>query len=176
MYKVVVGVFNSYPEAEKATKMVKDAGLRTSDISVIAKQDDKTETEMYGGVRATGTATGPRATMGREGVNDDISDGVITGGILGGLAGLLIGAGTMMVPGFGIVAAAGPITGLISGAVTGGIVGGLVDLGIPEERGKQYENQIKQGKILWSMRTDEANVSKVESILKSCGATDVAVY
>jgi len=57
-------------------------------------------------------------TAGRNkgGVNDNISDGVISGGILGGLAGLLIGAGSMVIPGLGIVAAAGPITGLVSGA------------------------------------------------------------
>lgn len=81
-----------------------------------------------------------------------------------------------MIPGLGIVAAAGPIAGLISGAVTGGIVGGLIDLGIPEEKSKQYESDIKAGKVLFSMRTDEDKVEQVGSILKSNGASSVDTY
>jgi len=176
MPKTIVGVFNSHMDAEKAARQVKDAGLRTSDISIIAKQGDKAETDVYAAGNATGVATNPNATMGKSGINDNISDGVVTGGVLGGLAGLLIGAGTMIIPGLGIIAAAGPITGLLSGAVTGGIVGGLVDLGIPETESKRYESSVKQGKTLWSMRTDENSTNRVQSILKDCGATEVSIY
>ena len=94
----------------------------------------------------------------QRGVNDNISNGVVTGGILGGLAGLLIGAGSMVIPGLGIIAAAGPITGLLSGAITGGVVGGLVDLGIPENKSRQYETDIKAGKTLFSMKVDDEKV------------------
>lgn len=165
MSKTVVAIFDNYNYAEKAARQIKDQGLRTDDISIVAKQGDENN-------------RGTTATMGTgtRGVNDNISDGVVTGGILGGLAGLLIGAGSMVIPGLGIVAAAGPITGLISGAVTGGIVGGLVDLGIPENRSKQYETDIRAGKILFSMRTDEDKVNSVASILRNNGATSVDTY
>jgi uncharacterized membrane protein len=113
---------------------------------------------------------------GTTGVNDNISDGVLGGGVLGGLAGLLIGAGSMVVPGLGIIAAAGPITGLLSGAVTGGVVGGLVDLGIPENRSRQYETDIKAGKILFSMKAEDNNVDKIASILRNKGAVSVDTY
>lgn len=172
MPKTVVGIFNSHDDAESAAKMVKDSGLRTSDISIVVKQSD----ENSAGRTATGVSRGPNATMGGGGVNDNISDGVITGGVLGGLAGLLIGAGTMVIPGLGIIAAAGPITGLLSGAVTGGVVGGLVDLGIPENKSREYESNIREGKVLWSMRTDDKYVNDVESILKDTGAIKVDAY
>lgn len=165
MSKTVVAIFDNHAHAESAAKQIKDQGLRTDDISIIAKQGE----EDTGGLSATmGKEAGPR--------NDNISDGVVTGGILGGLAGLLIGAGSMVVPGLGIVAAAGPITGLLSGAVTGGIVGGLVDLGIPEKRSKQYETDIRAGKILFSMRTDEDKVDRIASVLRSSGAQSVDAY
>lgn len=165
MSKTVVAVFDSHAHAESAARQIKDQGLRTDDISIIAKQGE----DNTGGLTATmGTNAGPR--------NDNISDGVVTGGILGGLAGLLIGAGSMVVPGLGIVAAAGPITGLLSGAVTGGIVGGLVDLGIPEKRSKQYESDIRAGKILFSMKTDEDKVDRIASVLRSNGAQSVDAY
>jgi len=168
MSRTVVAIFDSYDYAENAARQVKDQGLKTDDISIVAKQGDSDNAGITG-TSAT-MSTKARAT------NDNISDGVITGGILGGLAGLLIGAGSMFIPGLGIIAAAGPITGLLSGAVTGGIVGGLVDLGIPENRSRQYETDIKAGKILFSMRTDDDKVDKVGSLLRSNGASSVDSY
>ncbi|HEX2945331.1 MAG TPA: hypothetical protein VHT96_05190 [Clostridia bacterium] len=162
MSRTVVGLFDNHDHAETAARQVKDQGLRTDDISIVVKHGD-----VDGGERG--------ATMGRD-VNDNISDGVVSGGVLGGIAGLLIGAGSMVIPGLGIIAAAGPITGLLSGAVTGGIVGGLIDLGIPESKGKEYESELKRGKVLFSMKTDEDKVSRVTSILRSAGATSVETY
>lgn len=190
MSKTVVAIFDDYRNAEKAAQQIKDNGLRTDDISIVAKQregnNNRTADSMKTGwTNMTMNAAGTGAVMGAEskkgdtdvqGVNDNISDGVMTGGILGGLAGLLIGAGSLAIPGLGIVAAAGPITGLLSGAITGGIVGGLVDLGIPENRSRKYEEDIKSGKILFSMRTDEDKVDKVASILRNNGAESVNAY
>jgi len=162
MSKTVVGLFDNQDHAETAARQVKDQGLRTDDISIVVKHGNADEGE-HG------------ATMGRD-VNDNISDGVVSGGVLGGIAGLLIGAGSMVIPGLGIIAAAGPITGLLSGAVTGGIVGGLIDLGIPENRSKEYEGELKRGKVLFSMKTDEDKVDRVTSILRNTGASSVETY
>lgn len=168
MSKTVVGIFDSRDQAEMAARQVKNQGLRTDDISIVAKQ---AEDNAEGGEGINASMMNRQA-----GVNDNISDGVLSGGVLGGLAGLLIGTGSLFIPGLGIVAAAGPITGLLSGAVTGGIVGGLVDLGIPESRSRIYENDIRQGKILFSMKTDEDKVGRVASILKSNGSSRVDSY
>ena len=123
MPKTVVGLFESQDYAEIAARQIKDQGLRTDDISIVARSGEE-----------SGTETDAKMKNDDSYINDNISDGVISGGVLGGIAGLLIGAGSMMIPGLGIIAAAGPITGLLSGTVTGGIVGGLVDLGIPENK------------------------------------------
>jgi uncharacterized membrane protein len=165
MSRTVVGVFDSYEKAERAAIQIKDRGLRTDDISIVAKDTSDDEHKNNDSV-----------SMSKGPINDNISDGVVTGGILGGLAGLLIGAGSMVIPGLGIIAAAGPITGLLSGAVTGGIVGGLVDLGIPETKSKQYESDIKSGRVLFSMRTDDDKVSSVSNILYDNGAKSVDSY
>lgn len=169
MSKTVVAIFDDYTKAESAAREIKEKGLRTDDISIVAKDKD----EGYGNTTET---TGLNMGINTKGVNDNISDGVISGGILGGLAGLLIGAGSMVIPGLGIIAAAGPITGLLSGAVTGGIVGGLIDLGIPENKSRQYETDIKAGKILFSMKADDDNVSSIGSILRKNGAVSVDSY
>lgn len=195
MSRTVVGIFNSYDNAESAARQIKDQGLRTADISIVAKQENQGDTTgttatmggqqvnpneapaMTGSVPTTvGTPMWDRKDANRGAKNDNISDGVVTGGMLGGLAGLLIGAGSMVIPGLGIIAAAGPITGLISGAVTGGIVGGLVDLGIPENRSRQYETDIKAGKILFSMKTDDDKIDQVANVLRNNGAVSVDSY
>jgi len=164
MSKTVVAVFRDRDSAESAARNIKEQGLRTEDISIVARQEGEEDR----GVSGTMKAGGP--------VNDNISDGVISGGVLGGLAGLLIGAGSMVIPGLGIIAAAGPIAGLLSGAATGGIVGGLVDLGIPEKRGQAYEHDIKAGKILFTMRAEEDKVDSIASILRNNGAESVDTY
>ena len=157
MSVTVVGVFDRVDFAEKAAREIKERGLRTDDI--LAKNSDENEVGDGGGM-----------------VNDNISNGAVTGGVIGGLAGLLIGAGMVAIPGLGIIAAAGPITGLIGGAATGGIVGGLVDMGIPEKEGKRYESDVKSGKIVFTMRTEEDKVDSVSGILKANGAERVETH
>jgi len=168
MSRTVVAIFDNYSNAENAARQIKEKRLRTDDISIIVKDSEDN--------RDTNGTMGFNMSTSSKGINDNISDGVISGGILGGLAGLLIGAGSMVIPGLGIIAAAGPIAGLLSGAVTGGIVGGLVDLGIPENRSRQYETDIKAGKILFSMKTDDDKVSFISSILRDNGAVSVDSY
>ena len=199
MSKTVVGIFDTQDHAEAAARLIKERGLRTDDISIVIKQGESGDPYDAGAPAITGytgdtgaffdyAAFGTRpATMGgmnganmrtgsRPAVNSNISDGVISGGLLGGLAGLLIGAGSMIVPGLGIIAAAGPITGLLSGAVTGGIVGGLIDLGIPENESRRYESDIRHGKVLFSMKTDDDKADRVAEILRNSGASNVQVY
>ena len=170
MAKTIVAVFNNQDNAQRAAEQIKEQGLRTDDISIVAKQAE----EGNGGNMRMQRGAGGENSM--EMKNDNISNGLITGGILGGAAGLLIGAGSMVVPGFGIVAAAGPITGLLSGAVTGGIVGSLIDLGIPEDRSEKYEKDVKEGKILFSMKADEDKIDEISSILRNNMAESVNSY
>jgi uncharacterized membrane protein len=161
MPKTITAIFDNTDRAEKAAREVKEQGLKMEDISIIAKDKN-------------GDAEGTHSE--KKHITDNISNGVLTGGILGGLSGVVIGAGSMVIPGLGIIAAAGPITGLLSGAVTGSIVGGLVDLGIPEDKSKQYETDVKAGKILFSMKGNEDNVNNIASILRNNGAETVDSY
>ena len=146
MTRNLTAIFTSHDDAIEAARRVKDSGLRTSDISIVTNEQNATPS------------------------NDKISKGTVSGGVLGGAAGLLLGLGTIAIPGLGMVAAAGPIAGLLGGAVTGGIVGALVDLGIPQQKSEEYEKDIKDGNTLWSMEVEEANFESVRNILRECGA------
>ncbi len=104
---------------------------------------------------------------------DDIADGTAWGGALGGIAGLLAGVGALAIPGIGPIIAAGPLAGVLSGAVTGGVAGGLIDLGIPEDRGQDYEKQLRSGGILAVVETSPDKISEASEILRRFGAKDV---
>lgn len=137
MGKHIIGVFNSEEETIRVINQLKAEGYRADDISVIGRNneglshiEDQTETKAEEGL-ATGAAAG---------------------GVLGGVTGILLGIGALAIPGIGPIIAAGPIvttlTGAAVGAGAGGLVGGLIGLGIPENEAKDYDNYVKDGKIL----------------------------
>ncbi|MDQ7794562.1 MAG: hypothetical protein RDU89_09145 [bacterium] len=169
MEGTVVGVFKSEGQAEKAVGELKDRGFRTDDVSLIAR-----EGRQEGGRGGEGGAGGREGgiRMGRQ----DVGEGVATGGVLGGAAGLLAGAGALAIPGIGPVLAAGPIAAALSGAVTGGIAGGLVDYGIPAERGRQYEDEVKRGNIVAVVRCKRDKTEEAAQIFRRNGAVEVETH
>lgn len=160
MSKTVIGTFNDRANAEKAVGDLKGKGF-DRDISILAKDDKGGNTDKYS-TRFTG--------------GDPVSDGASTGGVVGGLLGLAAGAGALAIPGIGPLLAAGPIAGLLSGAATGGIVGGLADYGIPEDRAKFFQDRVKQGNVLVSVRCADTKAEEASGILNRYGGQDVEIH
>lgn len=157
----VIGVFQDISTAERAVKALRDKGFTDNEISILARNEE---------------STGPESQdmeMGDDFGTDSIADGTAWGGALGGAAGLLAGVGALAIPGIGPIIAAGPLAGILSGAVTGGVAGGLIDLGIPEERGREYEENLKQGGVLAVIETSSDKVNDASDILRQNGATEV---
>lgn len=164
MVKTVIAVFSNERVAREAVDDLRRAGF-DKEISILARDKGRQE----------GEAAGGGLTMGIEG-DTGIAEGVTTGGVLGGLAGLAAGAGALVVPGLGPLVAAGPIAGLLSGAATGGVAGGLLDWGIPEAEGRRYEEDVRQGKILVSVRCSEDRAEQAARILRNHGADNVRTH
>ncbi len=154
MSKVVVGVFHDRGRAESALEDLKNQGFE-QDISLVARDEERDGTSMD---------------------DQDLTEGTFTGGALGGIAGLLAGTGALLIPGVGPIIAAGPIAATLTGVVTGGIAGGLVDYGIPEERGEYYEEQVRQGGILLTLRAGDERIDDAASIMRKHGAEDVETH
>jgi uncharacterized membrane protein len=154
MSKVVLGVFRDRNQAEEALSDLKEQGF-DRDVSLIARDAERDQ----------GGAEG-----------QDLTEGAFTGGAVGGIAGLLAGAGALLIPGIGPIIAAGPIAATLTGVVTGGIAGGLIDYGVPEERGEYYEEQVRQGAILISMKSSDDKVDDAASVLRAHGASDVETH
>ncbi len=162
--KVVSGVFNSDKRVEDLTSKLEDRGYYDTDISML--MSDKTR-EQYPSLEKS----------------NKLPEGATTGGISGGLLGALIGgltmAGSVLIPGAGLLIA-GPIVGAITGgalgASTGGLVGALIGAGIPEHEAKYYEESLKEeGNILVIAHVEKEDVEEVRDLFRSCGAKDLDV-
>src|SRR5690606_26004641 len=98
------------------------------------------------------------------------------GGALGAAGGMLAGAGALAIPGIGPLLAVGPLAATLSGAAAGGLAGGLLELGVDENRGGQYEEEIKQGRVLAVVEADARKADNAARFMKEANALDVEVH
>lgn len=164
MSKSVFGIATSQGQAERIIERLHAEGFARSEISVLMPDT--------GGTREVGHI---KATKAPEGA----TTGAATGGIVGGGIGLLVGIGSLAIPGVGPLIAVGPIMAALSGAAvgatTGGIVGGLAGLGIPEIEAKRYDEKLKKGNYLVAVHAYESGeVDRAKEIFKDAHAEDIS--
>ena len=151
MSKSIVGITNSTSKVESTLEDLQNNGLiAPADISVLMR--DSEGAPELGIVKATKAPEGAVT-------------GASTGGAIGGTAGLLVGLGSLAIPGVGPFIAAGPImaalSGAAAGATAGGVVGALVGLGIPEYEAKAYQERIKKGGYLVAVHVEDSEKGNV---------------
>lgn len=159
----VFGIYPAYTTVETGVDALKEAGFRNTDISVLYPENVGTK-----------DFTHAKATKAPEGVAAGAGTGAVVGGTLGWLAGI----GALAIPGVGPLIAAGPIVAALAGVGVGGTLGGvagaLVGLGIPEYEAKRYEGRVRDGGILLSVHSDNADwTKKAKAILERTGAQDI---
>jgi hypothetical protein len=166
MAKVVLCIVPGHPQALKVVDELKAAGLSNDNISVL--MSDKASTKEFAQETHTKTPQAGAVT------------GAKVGGVLGGTLGLLVGIGTLAIPGVGPFIAAGPLMGALSGTAlgvaAGGISGSLVGLGITEIEAKRYEGKLKAGNVLVSVHVDTSDLAqRVKDVFQRAGAEDISV-
>lgn len=162
--KSVFCIATSEFQAAAIVDQLKNAGFSNNDISALFP--DKTGTHDFAHSKGTKAPEGASAGAG-------------TGAVLGGALGWLAGIGALAIPGVGPLVAAGPLAAALSGAAVGGAVGGiagaLIGMGIPEYEAKRYEGKVREGGILISVHTEDAEEAELaEEIFKDEDAQDIA--
>ncbi len=110
----------------------------------------------------------------------------------GALGGLLAGAtGLFMLPGLGLLLAAGPVVELIGGAIAGAAVGGglmagaaaltelasaLHRMGIPEAELRSIHEAIEHGRHVLLLHAEPGEAERWRSLLQWAGAESIAVF
>ncbi len=175
MAKTVVGLFDTFGEAQSVVQDLMDNGFRREDISVVANENATGRERMVGDTHENAAAEGAGA-------------GAVGGTVLGGALGLLVGAGLLAIPGIGPVLAAGPLAAAIGtttaavgatalgagiGAATGGLIGGLVGAGVPKEDAEYYAEGVRRGGTLVSVNTEDATAGMAHDIMSRHNVIDI---
>jgi hypothetical protein len=67
------------------------------------------------------------------------------------------------------------LSGAAVGATAGGLVGALIGMGVPEYEAKRYESRLREGKILFSVHSENSDeVRRAKEIFERAGAEDIA--
>lgn len=162
--RAVFGLARDEEHASRIVGKLKDAAFSNDDISVL--MPDKRSTRDFAHEKETKAPEGA-------------TTGALTGGAIGGVLGWLTGIGALAIPGLGPFIAAGPIMaalgGVAVGGTAGGLVGALIGMGIPEYEAKRYESQVKEGRALISVHSEDADEARrAKEILEQAGAEGVA--
>jgi stress response protein YsnF len=161
----IIGLFNSRSDAESAVHQLVNSGVNRDHISIVSRDSNEDTRNLKTDDDTSGAAKGA---------------GI--GAALGGVGGLLAGLAGLAIPGIGPILAAGPIAAALGGALggaglgaaAGGLIGALTDMGVPEHEARHYEDAVRQGKTLLTVRSeDDAAAERVADILDSCGAIDI---
>lgn len=136
------GLFRDKSSAERAYLSATSAGYKPDEIDVVMSEE--TRERYYGKHETLETEVGNKSAEGA-------AVGGAMGATAGAIAGVIAAAGTIAVPGLGLVVA-GPVAAALAGAGAGGVAAGLagalVGWGIPEDKLKHYEKEVGDGGIL----------------------------
>ena len=146
----LTGTFKDRESAESAYSSLTSRGYSKDDVNLMMSDD--TRNKYF--ADDTDTDLGSKAM-----------EGAGTGGAIGGTIGAVLAAiaavGTSIaIPGLGLVVA-GPIAAALAGAgaggLTGGVIGALVGAGIPEDRAKLYDEDVRNGGIVMGVNPRNAD-------------------
>jgi len=158
---IITGTFSNKADAETAISALEARGIKSSEISLIVSETARQKIfydNATGGERASSSAK-------------DAGSGAVIGGTLGAIIAGLTAVGAVAVPGLGLLAA-GPVvailTGAGAGAATGTVAGALVGAGFPDSEASKYEIELKSGKALVTVHTNDATkAASARDILRS---------
>jgi len=157
----VIGVYDTRSDAETAIKALARDGFDMSKISIVGT-----------GVHDQGEAHGFYT------VGDRVRAWGVSGGFWGAAWGLLLGSAVFVMPPFGLVAAAGPITATLVAALEGiAFVGGmsalsvaLAKVGVPHEQALRHEADVLAGHLLLIVHGTPEDAAHARAILSEQSA------
>ena len=164
----VTRLFDTHTQALEAVSALEAAGFDKDKISLVSNNADN----WHEGHRHKDQTPGDMNGDGENDIAEGAGKGAATGGALGAGAGVLAGLGMLAIPGLGPVVAAGwlastavaAIAGAAVGGTAGGLLGALKEAGHSDEEAHVYAEGVRRGGTLVSVKTDESERARVETI------------
>lgn len=162
----VAHIFETREQARRAIVALRESGIPAEEISLVAR-------DIRGKIQA-------QPSESASGSLDATAVGVASGGVLGGIAGLLVGVGSLTIPGIGPALAAGPIAGGLTGGVVGlgvgGVIGALIDQGMSETDAQACQSALERGGLLVAARVPDGDEPRTLAILENLGSPPLAEH
>jgi hypothetical protein len=149
---MLTGTFRDRESAERAYNSLTSRGYSDKEVNLL--MSDETRKKHFSKDAAEHTDLETKALKGA-------GAGAAIGGTTGAALAAIAAIGTsLVIPGLGLVVA-GPLAAGLAGAgaggTAGGLIGALVGHGIPEDRAKKYESDIKSGGIVMGVSPKSAD-------------------
>jgi len=159
MKQTISRLYDTYADAHDTVLILKAEGVPEDDIGIVS---------------GNGSAS-------NQTIASDAGVGAGLGGMLGVAGGMLAGLGMATVPGLQPViaagwlatAGAGAAAGALTGALAGGLVGILSEHGISPDLSKIYAEGVERGATLILVRTADAEIAHVQSVLARHAPVDL---
>ena len=158
-------VFNTHVEAEAAIRSLSRSGLDMKKLSLVGKGYHSEE-------HPVGFYT----------AGDRIKSWGGVGAFWGAMWSLLFGPAVFFLPGFGLIAMAGPLVTVLVGALEGAVVLGgasalgaaLTQIGVPKDQIIKYETAVKADKFVLMLHGNADEVAKARTVLAGSKALETA--
>jgi len=155
--RTIAHLYDHYADAQKVVQDLEASGVPSSEVSMISNAEGRgtTTDAVHGEPSETTTSAG--------------GAGALAGTAIGGGLGLAAGLGALAIPGVGPVVAAGwliaTLAGAGIGAAAGGTVGALTGAGLSHDEANVYAEGLRGGGTLVTVRTTDAEATRVEEIM-----------
>ncbi len=146
--RTVVGLYDARRDARETIEALVEAGFPRDRISMATQHKKRKDVE---------------ADPARE------TNAVV----LDGLGSLLIGLGTVSIPELGVIAAAGPLAGLLTGGSGESLVSALGALGIPLEEAEIYREAVRRSATLVLVQSEESDVEEARTLMGHYNPIDI---
>jgi hypothetical protein len=156
--------------SEHSSATTPTTSAETAEIDSAAQEPQTADTHI------SVTQTQEADQEGQESLEEDESTSTETGAVVGGFLGSVA---ALLIPGIGPFVAGGILVAALSGGAIGSIAGNFLGafshLGIPENEARGYEQDIKENRVLVTIRTTDRQ-QEVEAILQENGAQNIGVH
>ncbi len=180
MTRTIVGLFEKFEDAQAAVKDLANSGFTREEISLIANDKEGKYGQQFASDLGERHDEDLRRDLREDYRGSDQASAAKGAGIgagLGGIAGLLVGLGTLLIPGIGPVLAAGPLVAVIAGAgagaVAGGILGALAGAGVKEEDANLFVEGLRRGGTLVVVSSQDLRAEEAANILNRYHPVDL---
>jgi hypothetical protein len=159
MAKTVIGLFESFAQAQSAVSDLVEAGIDRARIGVVS-----TPTDASGDVPEEDAKERKAATL-------------VTGAGAAAIGALSLGMalGPVAIPGVGLIIAAGALTAGLAGAgIAASLPKVLRRLGVPEQQGETYAEGVRRGGTLVTVEAlPDSEAERAAAVMKKHGAVDI---